>query len=249
MQSRRLDAARRLSVIATAAVTLSLFGIPLLAQPAQSVRELVPSAAPIGARVMVTGRGLADPNIAVALGSLSATVVQRDDRFIEVVVPSSATSGNVRITRGATFIRELPFIVSADPKYIVSTLAGGKEDPASAPSSLRAGGGDPPRVEADARAMSALSSSGMKGLTFERTKDGRVLTCGLAEVGLHELSTRDPGEERRDAACDLLRRLAAYQMSEDDPFEAGQEIVDGSDRLRTRRAIDGTLEVVFATSH
>jgi hypothetical protein len=89
----------------------------------------------------------------------------------------------------------------------------------------------------------------MKGFMIESTKDGRLRTCGLADVGLHELSTRDPGEERRDAACDLLLRLAAYQMSENDAFESGQEIIDGVGRLRTRRATDGTLEVVFATSH
>lgn len=89
----------------------------------------------------------------------------------------------------------------------------------------------------------------MNGLTIESTKDGRLRTRGLADAGLHELSMRDPGEKRRDAACDLLRRLAAYQMAEDDPFEDGHEIVDGADHLRMRRALDGSLEVVFAPSH
>ena len=89
----------------------------------------------------------------------------------------------------------------------------------------------------------------MKSFTIESTKDGRLRTCGLAEVGLHELSMRDLGEQRREAACDLLRRLAAYQMCEDDPLEDGHEIVDGSDHGRTRRAIDGSLEIVFAKSH
>ena len=53
---------------------LLLMSIPMLAQ---TVRELVPSSAPIGARVLVTGRGLADPNIAVAFGSFSANILQR----------------------------------------------------------------------------------------------------------------------------------------------------------------------------
>jgi sugar lactone lactonase YvrE len=94
---------------------------------AQSVRELIPSTAPIGARVIVSGRGLADANITVAFGSLSATIVQRNDRSLEVVVPSAAATGTVRVSLGATLIRELPFTVTTDPKYIVSTLAGGKD--------------------------------------------------------------------------------------------------------------------------
>lgn len=84
---------------------------------------------------------------------------------------------------------------------------------------------------------------------IERTRDGRLRTRGLAEAGFHELSIRDPGEERYDAACDLLRRLGAYQLSEDDALEAGEEIIDGAERLRTRRAIDGSLELVIALSH
>ncbi|MDP9191461.1 MAG: Ig-like domain-containing protein [Acidobacteriota bacterium] len=94
---------------------------------AQTVRELVPSSAPAGARVLVTGRGLADPNIAVAFGSLSANVLERNDRFIEVSVPSSAVTGNVRVSLGASLIGELSFTVATQPRYIVSTLAGGKQ--------------------------------------------------------------------------------------------------------------------------
>ena len=89
----------------------------------------------------------------------------------------------------------------------------------------------------------------MSRFTIETTRDGRLRTCGLVEAGLHELSMRDPGESRRAAACDLLRELAAYQLCEDDPFEAGQEILGGGDRLRTRRAVDGTLEIVRVASH
>ncbi|HEX8408777.1 MAG TPA: Ig-like domain-containing protein, partial [Thermoanaerobaculia bacterium] len=92
-----------------------------------SVRDLVPSSAPAGARVMVTGRGLADPALAVAFATgASAAVVQRHDRYIEVVVPANAASGNVRITNGATLVAELPFTVTTTPKYIVSTHSGGK---------------------------------------------------------------------------------------------------------------------------
>ncbi|HEX8171499.1 MAG TPA: Ig-like domain-containing protein [Thermoanaerobaculia bacterium] len=106
------------------ALTL-LFTARVFAQGAPSVRELVPSAAPAGARVMVTGRGLADPTIAVSFGAVSAAVVARDDRFVEVLVPPSAASGNVKVTLGTTLVRELPFTVTADPKYVVTTLAGG----------------------------------------------------------------------------------------------------------------------------
>jgi hypothetical protein len=90
----------------------------------------------------------------------------------------------------------------------------------------------------------------MSRFMIEMTRDGRLRTCGLVEAGLHELSMRDPGVERRDAARDLLLRIGAYQISEDDPFEADDEIVDGFQRFRTRRnAVDGTLELVLETSH
>ncbi len=86
--------------------------------------------------------------------------------------------------------------------------------------------------------------------TIETTRDGRLRTCGLAEVGLHELSMRDPGPERRAAACDLLLRTGACQISDDDPLEADEVIVDGSERFRSRRnPVDGTLELVLETSH
>jgi RHS repeat-associated protein len=117
------------TTVAWMALTALMLLLPahLPAQTAPTVRELVPASAPAGARVIVSGRGLADPAIIVAFGSLSATAVQRNDRFIEVVVPSAAASGNVRVSLGATLIKELPFTVAADPSYIVSTLAGGKD--------------------------------------------------------------------------------------------------------------------------
>jgi len=87
------------------------------------------------------------------------------------------------------------------------------------------------------------------GFAIEITKDGRLRTRGLVEAGLHELSMRDPGEKLREAAFDLLRRTAAYQICEDDPFEDGHEMIDGSDHVRMRRAFDGTLEVIVAQSH
>ncbi|MFL6247287.1 MAG: Ig-like domain-containing protein [Thermoanaerobaculia bacterium] len=106
-------------------VVFALLLAPVLtAQP--SVRELVPPAAPIGARVLVTGRGLADPNLAVSFNAVPANILQRNDRFIEVSVPASST-GNVRVTLGATLVRELPFIIATNPRYTVSTLAGGKQ--------------------------------------------------------------------------------------------------------------------------
>ncbi|HEX6642366.1 MAG TPA: Ig-like domain-containing protein, partial [Thermoanaerobaculia bacterium] len=91
---------------------------------AQSVREIIPTTAPIGARVLVTGSGLNDPNLSIAFGSTSATIVQRSDRFLEAIVPAS---GNVRIALGGTILKELPFTVASEPRYIVSTLAGGKQ--------------------------------------------------------------------------------------------------------------------------
>ncbi|HYI12031.1 MAG TPA: Ig-like domain-containing protein [Thermoanaerobaculia bacterium] len=112
--------------MALIALTL-LLPVHLLAQAAPTVRELIPPSAPAGARVMVSGRGLADPAITVAFGTLTAAAVQRNDRFIEVVVPSAAATGKVRVTLGTTLLKELSFTVTTDPKYIVSTLAGGKQ--------------------------------------------------------------------------------------------------------------------------
>ncbi|MGZ8779636.1 MAG: IPT/TIG domain-containing protein, partial [Thermoanaerobaculia bacterium] len=99
----------------------------LLAQDAPSLRELVPATAPAGARVLVSGRGLADPSLAVTFAGTAAAaiVVQRTDRAIEVVVPANAVTGNVRVTSGSTLVGELPFTVATEPRYIVSTLAGG----------------------------------------------------------------------------------------------------------------------------
>ena len=109
-----------------AIITLAalLAPLPLLAQ---SVRELIPSSAPAGAHVFVNGRGLADPAITVAFTGASgnASVVARNDRFIEVVVPSSATTGNVRVASGSNVIADKAFTVTSQPLYKVTTLAGG----------------------------------------------------------------------------------------------------------------------------
>ncbi|MDQ3280699.1 MAG: Ig-like domain-containing protein, partial [Acidobacteriota bacterium] len=109
------------------ALALLLWPALAFAQNTPFVRELVPSTAPIGARVMVTGRGLADPNVSVAFAGTSApaVVVQRNDRYVEVVVPANANSGNVRVGVGSTLVREVAFTVASTPNYVVTTLAGG----------------------------------------------------------------------------------------------------------------------------
>jgi RHS repeat-associated protein len=116
-------------LIALLALTLLLPQSGLAQTAAPTVRELVPSTAPAGARVFVTGRGLADPAITVAFTGATgnAAVVQRNDRFVEVLVPAAATSGNVRVSLGSTLVREVPFTVASDVNYVVSTLAGGKD--------------------------------------------------------------------------------------------------------------------------
>jgi RHS repeat-associated protein len=109
-----------------AIITLAalLAPLPLLAQ---SVRELIPSLAPAGAHVFVNGRGLADPAISVAFNGASgnAPVVARNDRFIEVIVPSGATNGNVRVASGSNVIADKAFTVTSQPLYKVTTVAGG----------------------------------------------------------------------------------------------------------------------------
>ncbi len=101
--------------------------LPVIAFAQATVSQLVPSSAPPGARVLITGQGLADPTLAVSFtSSASAFIVSRNNSYLEVVVPAKAVTGNVRITSGATLVRELPFTVSNAPSYTVSTLAGGK---------------------------------------------------------------------------------------------------------------------------
>jgi RHS repeat-associated protein len=105
---------------------LLLLPLSLAAQNAPSVRELIPASAPAGALVFVTGRGLADSAIGVTFaGSATASVIARNDRYIEVIVPSNAVTGNVRIAAGTNVIAEKSFTVTNGPAYKVSTIAGG----------------------------------------------------------------------------------------------------------------------------
>ncbi len=122
--SRTLNIApRTLWRPALRAIALALL-LPVIAFAQTTVRELVPSSAPVGARVLITGQGLADPALTVSFApSANALVVARNNSFLEVVVPANAVTGNVRITSGATVVRQLPFTVADAPRYTVSTLA------------------------------------------------------------------------------------------------------------------------------
>ncbi|HJQ41121.1 MAG TPA: Ig-like domain-containing protein [Thermoanaerobaculia bacterium] len=109
----------------TTIVLTALLLAPMLAAQT-SVRELIPASAPAGARVFVSGRGLGDSAIGVTFAnSAAATVVSRNDRTIEVIVPSNAVTGTVRIASGTNVIAEKPFTVTNVPAYKVSTVAGG----------------------------------------------------------------------------------------------------------------------------
>ncbi|MDQ3280948.1 MAG: IPT/TIG domain-containing protein [Acidobacteriota bacterium] len=99
-----------------------VFGLSLLigiSVQAQSVREIVPAAAPRGARVLVSGTQLDLPGVAVSFAGsggtrVAATVESRNAKFVEVTVPAGATSGNVSVVNGIVQIANLAFTVAPD---------------------------------------------------------------------------------------------------------------------------------------
>ena len=91
------------------------------------VREVIPAAAPVGARVAAVGAGLTRPDLLFALpnATAAARIVSQTDTTAEWEVPAGATSGTLRITTGSTTIKETAFTVTSDPAYVqVKTIAG-----------------------------------------------------------------------------------------------------------------------------
>src|ERR1700704_1258823 len=94
-----------------------------LAQAA-SVQQLVPASAPHGARVAIIGSGLDAPDLAVAFTGGAGTIVSRSATVAEVIVPTGAISGPVRVTAGGATIGTPSFTLAADPAWTkVVTLA------------------------------------------------------------------------------------------------------------------------------
>lgn len=95
---------------------------------AQTATEIVPGAAPTGARVIVVGTGLDRADIQVSFstrtgGTSTAAVVVRSPLLVEAIVPPDAASGPVRIANGAAAVAVLPFTVVATAPYTeVATL-------------------------------------------------------------------------------------------------------------------------------
>jgi hypothetical protein len=117
-------------------IFLALCGAAFLAAHADaqtsgpSVRELIPATAPAGARMLVTGGGLSDESLTVSFtasaGYSDATIIRREARFLEVVVPPLATTGMVRVMRDGDLIGERSFTLAAPPAYTrLTTIAGG----------------------------------------------------------------------------------------------------------------------------
>ena len=106
-------------------VAALLIGILAPSGFAATATELIPTAAPRGARVIVRGTDLQTGDLAVTFASDAAAVVHdRAAKYVEVGVPVDARTGDVRITQGATTVGTLPFTVLPDPAFAsVQTLA------------------------------------------------------------------------------------------------------------------------------
>src|ERR1043166_7663424 len=81
-----------------------VFGILLATTMiAGTAQELVPSAAPHGARTLIVGSGLDNGTVAVTFaasggGIVAASIVSRTPQFVETSVPLAAVSGIVHVT-------------------------------------------------------------------------------------------------------------------------------------------------------
>lgn len=92
--------------------------------------QLVPPVAPRGARLLLVGQELIAPQVSVSFpaaggGRVDATIIARTDRFVEIVVPTNAASGKVKVLSGGSPVREFDFEVAPDPRFVtVTTIAG-----------------------------------------------------------------------------------------------------------------------------
>lgn len=90
---------------------------------AATLRSVVPAQAPHGARVVVIGNGLDDPQLAVTFTAATSTsgtasIVSRTATEIELRVPETAISGPLHVGNDA-----LPFTITPDPGFVqVATL-------------------------------------------------------------------------------------------------------------------------------
>ncbi len=88
-------------------------------------REILPSSAPRGARILVVGEGLDVPSLAIAFpsssgGSVAAAIIVRSSKFVEAVVPPFAANGVVTVSAHTTSIGAFPFTVLNDPPFVKS---------------------------------------------------------------------------------------------------------------------------------
>jgi RHS repeat-associated protein len=119
----------------SSAITRLAFGLVILFTAAQAAfastaTTLVPASAPHGARVIILGTGLDATDVTVSFPTAggqfeTATVVSRTPTLLEVVVPASATTGELKVTNAGGTIGTPSFTLAPDPGYAkVLTLAG-----------------------------------------------------------------------------------------------------------------------------
>ncbi|MHB9000599.1 MAG: IPT/TIG domain-containing protein [Thermoanaerobaculia bacterium] len=103
---------------------------PLLAFPllGATMTEFVPSAASRGARALITGTGLSDPAISVVFtgtsGDVAATIVARQETLLDLEIPSTASSGPVRVLHGTSTVGTFSFTLVEEPRLLnVATIA------------------------------------------------------------------------------------------------------------------------------
>src|SRR5712691_2621923 len=99
-------------------VLLSLFASTALFATAVP-RELIPSSASHGGRVIVTGAGLDAPSVTITFpGGVAAPIITRTATFVETVVPPTAASGNVIVTADGAAVGTFPFTLLPDPPFV-----------------------------------------------------------------------------------------------------------------------------------
>ena len=102
-------------------VTVCLIALIATTGLASTALEIIPAAAPPGARLIVHGSGLQSGDLSVTFPDnghgTPAIIAQRDAKYAEVVVPTNATSGGVQISDGVSQLATLPFTVTPDAEY------------------------------------------------------------------------------------------------------------------------------------
>lgn len=121
-------------VVAGLGLTIELLtSLPASTQTTMPVvRELIPTTASVGARLLLVGQGLDAADLAVSFRGadparpVPAPILSRTATLLELSVPSGAVSGPVQIMQGGTLVGTVSFtLVPLSPFTAVAPLAGG----------------------------------------------------------------------------------------------------------------------------